>query len=241
MGQTIVVTGASRGIGRAIVEHFAARDSSHRFILLSRTYPDELRGKPAVSHHSCDLGTEAGIESAIKFIKNSTDQIQLLVNNAGQLLPDEAFATASYADFHRSFTLHATAHFILARECSPLFNKGSDNLIVNIGSIYGNIADPYAVAYVASKACVPIITQLLARELAPDVRVNAILPGHVDTPMTANAPTEYLQDVISKTPVGRLGSATEVASLVEFLWSAEARFITGSIIRIDGGFWNTAP
>jgi len=241
MSKTIVITGATRGIGKAIVDHFVADASVDRLLLISKTPPTVRDTDRRLIHHSCDLSTNEGIESAIAFVRASAPAVNLLVNNAGAISGGESFAEVSHAAFLSSFTLHAASHFLLARAMNPLFPIGDNNLIVNIGSIYGNLPDPYAVAYVAAKSAVPIITQLLAKELAPRVRVNSIAPGHFDTEMTRAAPPEYVNDVISKTPMKRLGHPNEIAQMVEFLWSPAGQFITGSHFRSDGGFWATVP
>ena len=228
-----VVTGGSRGIGASVCRRLL--QEGWRVIAVSKhSAGDQLEG--SAEHVVADLATREGLEAATSRITEGTSRIDLLVNGAGAIEADETFGTVSCASLNHSFNLHVVAPFVLTRSFRHLLAKGDRASVINIGSIYGHIADIEAVAYCLSKASVPLLTEMMARSLAPDIRVNCILPGHVDTDMTRAAPADFLAAVRRSTPLDRIGSPEEIADTIMFLASSQSSFITGAVIRIDGGF-----
>jgi NAD(P)-dependent dehydrogenase (short-subunit alcohol dehydrogenase family) len=227
-----LVTGGSRGIGRAIVEALAARDWS----VISVARSAQSVTSPNAAAVTADLATAEGAHSVLEAVLGRSQRLDLLVNNAGAIDEVETVLDVSEETMLRSWQLHVLSPFILTRGLAEALKSGQHPAVVNIGSIYGRIADPEVVAYGTAKAGLDYLTGVLAMALAPTIRVNAILPGHVDTDMTAGAPEEFLADVRDQTPLGRLASPQEVVDAVLFLASPEASFITGASLRVDGGF-----
>lgn len=237
--RTAVVTGASRGIGRALVNRLISATDRWQVIGVSRSgsVPQEVATAQGatVNFIQADLGTAEGIAAVSAAARRYTSHIDLVVHNAGAIQAEEELTAVSDDALVRSYRLHTIAPLMLTTSLRDLLDGTTPASVVVVGSIYGGIPDPSVAAYVLSKATVPVLTQMLARELAP-IRANCILPGHVDTDMTRAAPTEFVDAIVKTTPLGRLGTVEEVCDLVMFLGSDAARFITGSSFLIDGGY-----
>ena len=237
--RTAVVTGASRGIGRALVSRLISEADSWQVIGVSRSgrVPQEVATAQGANVHfiQADLGTADGIDAVSAAARRYASHIDLIVHNAGAIQAGEELIAVSDEVLVRSFRLHTIAPLRLTISLRDLLGGETPASVVIIGSIYGSIPDPSVAAYVLSKATVPVLTQMLARELAP-IRANCVLPGHVDTDMTRAAPTEFVDAIVKATPLGRLGTVEEVCDLVMFLGSDAARFITGGSFLIDGGY-----
>lgn len=231
-----VITGGTSGIGAATAEHLVG--NGWRVIVVARGRSEPPRGLE-IGLVAADLSTEAGVLDAAERVSEQVDRLDLLVNCAGAIGDNEAFDAVTYQDCTAAFQLHVFAPLFLSRALAPVMKKSSCPAIVNIGSVYGDIADPDVAAYCLSKSTMPLLTKLLARSLAPHIRVNCLLPGHIDTPMTAAAPPEFLDQICARTPLGRIGSPVEVATFVSFLASPAASFVSGAIIDVDGGFMTT--
>jgi NAD(P)-dependent dehydrogenase (short-subunit alcohol dehydrogenase family) len=234
--RTALITGASRGIGRGIFDKFYESGEYDRLVIVSR-HAAEFGGFSTdveVVRVAADLAKSDGISQVVDWIAKDEDGIHVLINNAGEL-GRFSLDEMQIEDLEKSNRIHLIAPVMLSRAVARK-QLPEEKVVVNIGSIYGSIADPFVAAYSLSKRMVPAATRILAKAYAPNVRVNAILPGHIDTQMTRGAPKEFLDSVVSKTAMGRLGEAREVAELVWFLCSDNARFITGQSIVIDGGF-----
>ena len=232
--ETGVVTGGSRGIGASIARILL--DHGWRVLTIARGPGEEIPSGGSIEFIRADLSTEDGIREAANRVSASTESVDLVVNNAGAFLEDERFDRVTYRDMQYSFQLNLMAPLFFTRSLAPLLNKSSHPSVVNIGSVYGSIADTEAVAYCLAKSGVPLLTAMLAKALAPAIRVNCILPGHVNTDMTRRAPSEFLSAVVEKTPLRRIAEPQEIASLVLFLASPGASFVTGACLRADGGF-----
>jgi len=236
-----VVTGASRGIGEAIALRLAA--DGFRLILIARSEESLARPQGLVSDadaghewHVCDLADGPALSALCRTLASSDVPIDVLVNNAGIAAPGPAAAQLERWDTVMAVNLRAPVQLVAALE-PQLRRSRRGASIVNIGSAFGVRAVPGALAYVASKSALHAVTQALAVEYGPlNIRVNAVAPGFIDTDMFEQAhPPERRAALSQSHPLGRVGSPSEVASVVSFLCSAESSFVSGAVIPIDGG------
>ncbi|HSX01265.1 MAG TPA: SDR family oxidoreductase [Candidatus Saccharimonas sp.] len=229
MSKTILVTGASQGIGRATAIHLAK--AGYTVHGTYRSHPEEakqLSDQHSITFHEVDLADRA---STIKCAEQLASlKLDGLVNNAG-IFELENWDDLSYDAWDRTFQVNLTAPFILSHILSRTMPSGAS--IVNIASTDGFKAAFNTIAYGASKAALINLTQSLSANLGPKgIRVNAVAPGWIDTSMSDNAPAGVVEAV---TPLGRKGSPEEVAQAVEFLLSDQASFISGHTLVVDGG------
>ncbi|MGW0915208.1 SDR family NAD(P)-dependent oxidoreductase [Streptomyces sp. NPDC002784] len=239
-GQRVVVTGGGSGIGEAVVLRAARLGAA---VLAVGRHAGRLRqvadhGGPGVHPHPCDVtrpGAAAGIVAAAR---TTLGGIDALVNNAGhaRFAPLE---DAEPEDFGRMLQTNVVAAAELIRQALPEL-RASRGSVVNVSSVGGVLAMPGRAYYGASKAALNALTRTLAVELAPDVRVNAVLPGPVDTRLWAEAAGDDVdalrRNVVAATPMGRFGAADEVATWVCHLLDPQgADWMTGSLIAVDGG------
>lgn len=241
--ELFVVTGGSRGIGLAIAKAAVNQGKQGRLVLISRRPPlkESFPTLTTVLHISADLGTLDGMEEAIAQLRSLGAPIGVLINNAGQIAENDSFAHVTHQTLVSSLQLHVLTPTFLTKALFPQLCQATNPSVINIGSIYGNVVDPDIYAYAVSKSSVPLVTQMMARVYGPKVRVNCVLPGHIDTEMTRAAPAEFIAEIVKATPAQRLGSSTEVAQVVLFLASEEAKFISGATVRVDGGYWRSSP
>lgn len=223
----IVVTGASKGIGAAIVRELDRRGRA--VVGLSRS-----GSAPAGHSMSCDLTDEAAVRSTFAAI-GARGPVAGLVNNAGVHIGG-AIATLSTADFERTMALNATAVMVAAREAYPLL-RANGGIVVNIGSFFDKLGVPDNLAYCASKAAVAAMTRCMAIEWARDgIRVINVAPGYIETDLNR----DYLSRdkvkawMAQRIPVGAPGSAEDVARLVAALCCERIGFLTGETIYVDG-------
>ena len=233
----ILISGGSRGIGRACVMLFASR--GHKVAFIYRNDDDaaaecsKITGayaiKADVSVHSESV---RAVNEAISYLGG----IDVLVNNAG-ISMTKLFTDTTYDEWKSVIDTNLSSAFSLSRECSKMMISQHSGSIINIGSVWGRCGASCEVAYSASKAGLRGLTQALAKELGPsDIRVNCIEPGVIDTDMNAEHSKETMEELCDSTPLCRIGKADEVAEAVYFLSSDAASFITGQIIGVDGGF-----
>ncbi len=225
----IIVTGASRGIGEAIALELARRG----FVVAGFS-----RGgaSAAGTGYACDMTDERAIADAIARVA-ANGPIVGLVNNAGAH-EGRRSADLSLAEFEATMRLNASAVMLACREVYPHLKTTGDALIVNIGSFFDKLAVVENLAYCASKAAVGAITRCLAAEWARDgIRVLDVAPGYIETDLNREfLASEKIQAWLKRrVPVGRAGSAQEVARLVGALYSENIAFLTGETIYIDGG------
>jgi NAD(P)-dependent dehydrogenase (short-subunit alcohol dehydrogenase family) len=242
-GRVAVVTGGGQGNGKAIAQGLAAAgaqvavvDRSSDTASATASEINVLGGTARA--FAADVSKEEDCAEAASLIKNGFGPVSILVNNAGILLRgglDEATAREAW---RRTFAVNVDGAFnmVQALKADLRETRGS---IINVGSIVSFVAMPNSTAYTASKGAILQFTKALAVELASEgVRVNAIAPGFIETPMTEttrNNP-ERMQAMLAHTPMRRVGQPAELAGAVVFLASAAASFVTGVIIPIDGGY-----
>jgi 3-oxoacyl-[acyl-carrier protein] reductase len=231
-GRSALVTGGSRGIGRAIAEELARAGAS--VIVGYRSGADEAEEIAAAIGGRAVQADVSQDEEARRLVEEA-GELDLLVNNAGVTrdgllarMPDEDWETVLRTNLYGAFhTCRAAARGMMRRR------RGS---IVNITSVVGIHGNPGQSNYAASKGGLIGFTKALARELAPrGVRANAVAPGYIDTALTGVLPDEVTAAILTNTPLGRLGEPQDVAGAVRFLCSDEASFITGEVLLVDGG------
>jgi 3-oxoacyl-[acyl-carrier protein] reductase len=231
-GRSALVTGGSRGIGRAIAEELARAGAS--VIVGYRSGADEAE-EVASAIGGRAVQADVSLDEEARRLVEEAGELDLLVNNAGVTrdgllarMPDEDWETVLRTNLYGAFhTCRAAARGMMRRR------RGS---IVNITSVVGIHGNPGQSNYAASKGGLIGFTKALARELAPrGVRANAVAPGYIDTALTGVLPEEVTAAILTNTPLGRLGEPHDVAGAVRFLCSDEASFITGEVLLVDGG------
>jgi NAD(P)-dependent dehydrogenase (short-subunit alcohol dehydrogenase family) len=247
MTRTAIITGGARGIGRGTVQHFlglgwrvAALDKDREALAeLKALQPDT-----ALMTVACDVAREAPVRAAFARIvgwqdREGAEGIDLLVNNAGRADPDSGpIERLSLQDWQSWLDASLTAAFLCARSAIPLLRPRRGN-IVNIASTRARQSEPDTEAYAAAKGGLVALTHALAISLGPEIRVNAILPGWIDTgPWQKEAertPPERRPIDHDQHPVGRIGLPRDVAGAIEWLASDAAGFVTGQSLVVDGG------
>lgn len=232
-----VVSGGSRGIGKSIVERFAAEGA--RVYYLSRTEASSpfalAEGAAAPKFVACDVSSEEGVEKALETVMGEAGAIDVLVNNAG-ITRDGLVFRMSLEDWNAVLATNLTAAFLLSRTVARHMIKRRSGSIINVSSIVGIMGNGGQTNYAASKAGVIGFTKSLAREVASrGVRVNALAPGFIDTDMSAKIPEDAKAKLLAGIPLGRPGRPEDVAEAALFLASDAASYITGEVIKIDGG------
>lgn len=233
-----LVTGASRGIGAACAKHLAADGYTvlvhyHRSAAAAAALAAEIRGIPV----QADLGDFAQIDRMTAEIRQQHGRIDLLVNNAGIAL-DGLFQDISDADALRLFMVNVGGVMHTVKRLLPDMLHAHTGCIVNIASIWGECGAACEVHYSAAKAAVIGFTKALAQEVGlSGIRVNCVSPGVIDTEMNAVYDAETMAALAGETPLGCIGRPEDIAEAVAFLASARARFITGQVIRVNGGFY----
>ena len=242
-GRAALVTGAGVGIGRAIAESLAAAGAfigvhCHRSLDGANetlTAIRQLGGDGIVLPADLSHDDEA-IQLVDQFVE-AAGRLDILVNNAGSPIERRKIEDCPLDLWRQILDTNLTSAFVVTQRVIPHLKRSGHGAIVNNLSLSvqtggANGAGPYAVA----KGGLQVLTRTLARELAPDVRVNAIMPGVIETRHHEVFTTpERMEQYRRETPLGRNGTADEVASVVRFLVSDEARFVTGAIIDINGG------
>ena len=239
---TAFVTGASRGIGRACAISLAA--AGHPVVLAARdltklaSVAEEIRAAGGVAFVAgIDLSSEESIHSAFKQAVAQAGPISVLVNNAG-ITRDGLSMRMKRDDWDAVLNTNLTGSFLCIQQVMPAMMKQRWGRIVNISSVVAESGNAGQVNYVASKAGLIGLTKSLAQELGSrNITVNAITPGFIDTDMTATLSEEVKQRMLSAIPLKRFGKPEDVAAAVRFLVSEEAGYITGSVLKVNGGMY----
>ena len=234
-----VVTGGSRGIGKAIAEKFAAEGASVAILYSSNSASadavvEEIRNAGGTAKaYQCHVENSDEVGKTIDEVVNDLGKIDILVNNAG-ITRDKLLMMMKEEDFDDVISVNLKGAYNTMRKVCPMLARQRWGRIINLSSIAGINGNAGQVNYSASKAGVIGMTKSAAREFAGrGITVNAIAPGFVETDMTEKFASD--ENVMKRIPVGRMGRPDEIASLALFLASDAAAYITGEVIRIDGG------
>jgi len=231
-GRTALVTGGSRGIGRAIAEELASAGAS--VVVGYRSGADEAEEVAAAIGGRAVQADLSDPEEARRLVEEAGD-LHVLVNNAG-LTRDGLIARMPDEDWREVIDTNLGGVFHTCRAAARGMMRKRSGAIVNISSIVGVHGNPGQTNYSAAKAGIIGFTKALARELGSrNVRANVIAPGYISTRLTDVLPDELKQAMLDNTPLGRLGDPQDVAGAVRFLASDEAAFITGEVLLVDGG------
>jgi 2-hydroxycyclohexanecarboxyl-CoA dehydrogenase len=225
-GRVAVVTGAGRGIGQRIAEVLAGNGAKVAALDL------EAPAHPGILGIACDVSDEAAIDAAFTRVEAELGDVSVLVLNAG-IYPIVPFEETTRELWDKTMAINLTGAFLAARRALPNMREAGYGRIVGIGSSAGKAGGKRSVAaYAASKAGVMTLMKSIANEYAKHgITANALAPALIDTPMIADT-----RDLVNLIPVGRFGTVDEVASLVAFLASSHAGYITGEVTDINGGF-----
>ncbi|RYD02632.1 hypothetical protein N752_25245 [Desulforamulus aquiferis] len=242
MRKTVLITGASRGIGKAMAELFAANDYNvainynkseeeaeklHRQLLDKKYNVIKVQG---------DVRNRSQVENMVNTIYSRFGDVDVLVNNAG-IAQQRLFTSISEDDWDLMFDVNVKGMFNCCQSVLPKMINNKQGKIINISSIWGLTGSSCEVHYSASKAAVIGFTKALAREVGlSNIQVNCVAPGVIETEMNLHLNTATIEELKSNTPLRVLGSGRDIAEVVIFLASSRANFITGQVISPNGGF-----
>jgi 3-oxoacyl-[acyl-carrier protein] reductase len=239
-GKKVIVTGAGSGIGKAIAKRFAEEDSviavcdiNLEAVNLAAKEIEIIGAK--VQPYKVDVSSFEEVTATVTKITEALGGVQILVNNAG-ITRDTLLLRMSEEDFDKVIAVNLKGTFNFTKACSKYMIKEEWGRVINIASIIGEMGNAGQANYAAAKAGIIGFTKSIAKELAArNITVNAIAPGFIKTPMTENLPENVKENYRKLIPLGREGLPEDVANLCLFLASDEASYITGQVIRVDGG------
>ncbi len=239
--KTVLISGASGDIGSEIARTFGKK--KYRVLLIyntnvkqAKSLKHELSNKCELEIYKCDLRVDHAVKTLVDSIIQQYKKIDCLINSAGishfNLIQDE-----TEEDFNNVFNTNVKSTFLLTKYVSKYMIGEKYGRIVNISSMWGKVGSSMESLYSASKGAINTLTLSLAKELGPSgITVNAICPGLIESKMNAHLDKSTLSEIISATPISRIGKPSDVANLTLFLCSDNASFITGQLITVDGGY-----
>jgi 3-oxoacyl-[acyl-carrier protein] reductase len=237
--KVVVITGASRGIGRAtallmakrgahvVANYHQTQEAAESLLKEMSQYGDSIIVQG-------DISQPADIEKLYDAAMKKFGRTDILINNAGVINSPNAWADFTPQSFTQGINTNLFGPMHAVRIFTQALRQTQGN-IINISSTFGIMGGAPVAVYTVAKAALINYTKSMAVELGPHIRVNAFAPGIIDTDMTAGAPKEFLEEMISRTPLKRLGTPAEMASCIAFLASDEASFVTGHTFIADGG------
>ena len=243
MNKVVLVTGSSRGIGKAIVTDFA--EKGYNVVINYRKEENEankLREELENKHNiqaitiKADVSNEQEVKNMVQQIVDRFGNIDVLVNNAGIAI-DKEFEDRTVEDWQITLNTNLIAPFLVSKYVGNEMLKNEKGKIINISSTNGiNAFFPTSIDYDASKAALINLTHNLAIQFAPNINVNCVAPGWVNTDMNKELPKELIEEETSKIYKRRFAEPSEIAKVVTFLASDDADFINDEVIKVDGGY-----
>ena len=251
--KTVLITGGAGGIGMAISQQFIEQG----YNVAINYYHNTSGANRLVERLNQSLGTKAGLEAGacvrkaaayqaditnkqaveamICQIQEDFGEINVLVNNAG-LSQQKLFTDISETDWQQIFDVNVKGAFYCCQAVLPPMIRSKRGKIINVSSMWGVVGASCEVHYSAAKAAIIGLTKALAKELGPShIQVNCVAPGLIDTGMNAHVDPAAIEAIIEETPLGRIGSAVDIAQTIAFLASDQSDFITGQIFNVNGG------
>lgn len=240
--KTVLVTGASRGLGKSIALKFAG--NNYNIVINYNNSKDEAQEleryiknnyKVEVLIIKADVSNEIEVKKMFNEIINKFNSIDIVVNNAGIAI-DTIFEDKTIDNFHKILDTNLIGTFLVSKYASKYMLEKKEGNIINISSTNGiDTYYPYSMDYDASKAGVISLTKNLSKELSPYIRVNCVCPGWINTDMNKELDKDYIEEEINKINLKRFAEPIEIANVVYFLASDEASYVNGSILIVDGG------
>ena len=233
-----VITGGASGIGLATAKNLLSKGVN---VVLVDWNEDVSRIAESLNERAlgirCDVSSDTDVKKCVDDVIEKFGHIDYLVANAGIGGGPNKAHEVSFNEWNKVIGVNQTGIFLMNKYVIPNMLLNGGGAIVNTSSMYGLVGTTMSFAYSASKGAINQMTRSLALTYARDnIRVNAIAPGYVDTPILASVPKDMKDAMANQLPIGRLGKDTEIANLICYLLSDEASFITGAIVSIDGGF-----
>ncbi len=232
-----VVTGASRGIGKAIAEklsgdgYFVCMICNHNIALA-----ENIAKKIGARSYQCDISDAFTVKNTVDLIYNEFSRIDLLVNNAG-VSYENLFHCAKSEELEKLYGTNLFGTLNMTRAVLPMMINAKSGNIINVASIWGEVGASCEVDYSVTKSAIIGLTKALAKEVGPsNIRVNCVSPGVIDTDMIFKFSNEDKKNLADDTPLSRLGNPCDIANAVSFLASEQASFITGEVLSVGGGF-----
>lgn len=240
-GKTAIVTGGSRGIGRAVSLLLAREGANVAIVYAGNTAAAEETKQQAealgaaAAVFQCDVADEQAVTDMVKAVKTQFGSVDILVNNAG-ITRDGLLMRMKEADWQAVLDTNLTGVYHCTKAVSKLMMKQRHGAVINLSSVVGETGNAGQANYAAAKAGIIGFTKAVAKELASrNIRVNAVAPGYVETDMTAGLPDSAKEDMLRSIPLGRPATVDDVAQAVLFLASDQACYITGQVLNVDGG------
>jgi 3-oxoacyl-[acyl-carrier protein] reductase len=242
-GKVALVTGGYRGLGQAMCVALAKQGA---YVVAAGTREPEAGAETLAQMEAVggkgeavrlDVTDSDRVEATIRDIHKRLGRFDILVNNAG-IAKDNLLLRVSDEDIQQTFATNVTGAINCARSAMKLMMRARRGRIVNLSSVVGESGNPGQAVYSASKAALIGLTKTLAREYASrGVTVNAVAPGFIETDMTKDLPEEAKKSILSQVPLVRMGRPEDVAGAVVFLCSDEASYVTGQVLRVNGGMY----
>lgn len=238
--KTVLVTGGTKGIGKAIALEFLKQgcevvinyNSDEREALATQEEFNMLGYCPVLMR--ADVSDEAQVRSMFREYFSIYDKLDVLVNNAGISLV-RVIQDTTLSDWNKIFSVNVNGAFLCSKAVIDRMIGNGGGCIINVSSIWGEVGASCEVAYSASKGALIAFTKALAKELAPSkVRVNCVSPGVIDTKMNSNLTEEEMEQLVDRIPLGRIGAPDDVAKACVYL--SDADYVTGEVLSVGGGF-----
>lgn len=239
-GKVVIVTGGASGIGKETAILLATKGANIAIFDVNKEALDQAESDIKALNVTCkgyvvDVSSYENVEGAVQSVVQDFGSVDVLINNAG-ITRDGFLTKMDIQDWNKVISINLTGTFNCAKAVAPVMMEKGHGCIINMSSVvgvYGNIGQTN---YSASKAGVIGLTKTWAKEFGKKgIRVNAIAPGFIKTPMTDKVPDKVIEFMVGRTPLGRMGEAKEVAQAILFLASDDSSFITGHILHVDGG------